>query len=568
MHLESLDWWIVGAYIVITFLLGIAFAKKASGDTEDFFLAGRKLPWYLVGTSMVATTLAADTPIGVAELVRNGGLSGVWYGWAMAIGTVVATVFYSRLWRRSGVTTDAEIVSLRYDGVGATVLRVTRATYLSLIINCLVLGNVMFAMSTVIEALIGLDKSLTLIALLLLALIYSTAAGFWGVVATDAMQFVVAMSGTIVFAWVVVDEAGGMGEMMRVLERKEGMTNVIPRQTSPLLPFETFCAYVMLQWWGQRNADGGEYLGQRLFAARSSRDAQLGMLFYAALEFVIKLWPLIIIGLASVVLMPTLEGETKAFPELIARYAPAGLRGLLVASLLAAFMSTVDTHLNWGASYLVNDLYRAYIKKDASNKHYVFASRLAMVFLGVLAALLSLLFTSISEGWMLILALGAGQGLVVLLRWYWWRINAWSELSAMLASALATVVVYQVFDESQYALRIGSIVGFSALVWLSVTFLTPPVSEERLRSFYEKVRPRIGFWGPLQRDHQGEQQLFTPWLAFVAALVFVYGCTFGVGGLLLGQTLVGTLALAVGVLSLPLLFQLLREPEDREDPTR
>lgn len=560
MHLETLDWWVVGAYVVLTFLLGVAFAKRASGDTEDFFLAGRKLPWYLVGTSMVATTLAADTPIGVAELVRGGGLSGVWYGWAMAIGTVVATVFYARLWRRSGVTTDAEIVALRYDGPGATILRITRATYLSLFINCLVLGNVMFAMTSVIETLIGLDKTLTLMGLLLLALVYSTAAGFWGVVATDAMQFVVAMGGTIVFAVVVVDEAGGLGPMLASLEQQEGMTKLIPTQTSPMLPFETFCAYVMMQWWGQRNADGGEYLGQRLFAARTSRDAQLGMLFYAALEFVVKLWPLIVIGLASVVLLPSLEGEAKAFPELIARYAPVGLRGLLVASLLAAFMSTVDTHLNWGASYLVNDLYRAYVRKDASTKHYVFASRCAMVLLGVIAALVSLLFTSISGGWKLILALGAGQGLVVLLRWYWWRINAWSELSAMAASALSTIVVYQLFDESQYALRLGTIVLVSLVVWLSVTLATPAVSASKLDAFYQRVQPRVGFWGT--RRLAGNVDRSAPWLSLLFGLGFVYGCTFGVGGLLLNRSGLGIASLAVGLLCLPLLFRYLREPED------
>lgn len=565
MRLEALDWWVIGVYVLFTFVLGIAFAKRASGNTEDFFLAGRRLPWYLVGTSMVATTLAADTPIGVAELVRSGGLSGVWYGWAMAIGTVVATVFYARLWRRSGVTTDAEIVDLRYEGKGATILRITRATYLSLFINCLVLGNVMFAMTTVIEALMGLDKTLVLMALLLLALVYSTAAGFWGVVATDAMQFVVAMAGTITFAFVVIGEAGGLDEMLTRLQAREGMTNIIPTQTSPLLPFETFCAYVLMQWWGQRNADGGEYLGQRLFAARSARDAQLGMLFYAALEFVIKLWPLILIGLASVVLLPELEGEAKAFPELIARYAPVGLRGLLVASLLAAFMSTVDTHLNWGASYLVNDLYRAYVNKTATVKHYVFASRVGMVALGFVAALLSLLFTSISGGWKLILALGAGQGLVVLLRWYWWRINAWSELSAMAASAATTVVAYRVFDESEYALRLGTIVGVSLVVWLTVTFLTAPVSLVKLRAFHKQVRPTIGFWGPV-REARNRNARLRPWGALLAGLVFVYGLTFGVGGLVLGKTSVAIVSLALGLLSAPLLFRLLREDEDRGLP--
>ncbi|MCA9581826.1 MAG: hypothetical protein KC416_08525, partial [Myxococcales bacterium] len=301
-HLSTLDVVVIVGYLAFTFALGLAFAKKASEGTESYFLAGRRLPWYLVGTSMVATTLAADTPLAVTELVREGGLSGAWFGWCAALGIITSTVFFSRLWRRSGVVTDAELVELRYDGKSATVLRLVRAVYLSTVVNCLTLGWVILAMVKIAEVILGIDGRIVLPVLVGLALVYSTASGFWGVVATDALQFAVAMVGTITLCVMTMGEAGGVDIMRERLEAMPGAIDFFPAMDSPMLPFATFAVYLGVQWWASRNADGGEYLGQRLLAARSEKDAQLGMLWYAVCEFVLKLWPLILAALASLIL--------------------------------------------------------------------------------------------------------------------------------------------------------------------------------------------------------------------------------------------------------------------------
>lgn len=560
--LAPLDWTVIGLYLVATFALGIVFARRASGGVDDYFLAGRSLPWYMVGTSMVATTLAADTPLAVTELVREGGVAGAWYGWSAALGTITAAVFFSKLWRRSNVVTDAELIELRYSGRSARALRVVRALYLSLVVNCLVLGWVIFAMVQIVRVVLGVPEEIVLPVLIAVAVIYSTASGFWGVVATDALQFVVAMIGSIVLAVIALGEAGGVSGLAEGLAHRPGALDLFPAADSTQLPLATFGIYLSMQWWATRNADGGEYLGQRLFAARSASDAQFGMLWYAACEYVIKLWPLIVIGLASLVLYPDLARHQDAYPRMVAELLPVGVRGLLVASLLAAFMSTIDTHLSWGASYLTNDLYRRFWRPDASERHYVKVSRLAMVAMAALAGVTSLFLTSVADTWKLLLALGAGQGLVVMLRWYWWRINAWSELSAMAASALSTVVAFRVLpDPADYGWRLALIVGASTAVWIAVTFATRPVPLEQLRRFYERVRPRGGAWGPVRRE--GERGgVGRDLIAWLCGAVFVYGATLGVGELILGDAWLGAGGLALAAASGVATIRLLRAAED------
>lgn len=565
MSLGAIDVAVIVVYVVLTLLIGLIFAKRASAGVDEYFVAGRSLRWYMVGTSMVATTLAADTPLAVTELVRTGGVAGAWYGWSAAFGTVTAAIFFAKLWRRTGVMTDAEFIELRYAGRPAAALRVVRAAYLAIIINCLVLGWVIFAMVTIVEMVLGLPPAIVMPILILVAVGYSTASGFWGVVATDALQFVVASVGSIALAYVAVQHAGGLDGMISKLQAQPGVLDLVPQRDSTMLPFEIFAIYLSVQWWATRNADGGEYMGQRLFAARSAADAQLGVLWYAICEYVVKLWPLIVVALASLVLYPDLTDHQTAYPLMIAEHLPIGLRGLLVASLLAAFMSTIDTHLSWGASYLVNDLYRRFWRKSESDAHYVKASRYAMVLMAVLAGLVSLSMTSVAETWKLLLALGSGQGLVVLLRWYWWRINAWSEFAAMFSSALLTGLTFWLLPgDAQYSTRLLIIVLGSTITWLAVTFLTAAEPLPLLRAFYARARPRGGYWGPVapraQRGIFGRDII--AWLLGVA---LVYAATFAVGELLIGSANLGYLLAAAAIVSGVVLLRLLRRDEEETD---
>ena len=559
MKLAPVDIAIIAVYLAIVVAIGLWFARRASRGLSDYFNAGRSMPWYLIGTSMVATTLAADTPLAITELVRQGGLAGAWYGWAAAIGTVTAAVFFARLWRRSGVMTDAELIEVRYAGRPAAALRATRALYLALPINCLILGWVIFAMVEIVETVMGVPGDYVLPVVLVLAVGYSTASGMWGVVATDAFQMLVAVTGLCILAVFAVGDAGGIGALAAL---PEGTTSFVPATDSALLPFEVFAVYLSMQWWATRNADGGEYIGLKLFSARTVADAQLGMVWYAVCEYVFKMWPIIMAALASIVLYPELASDHLAYPTMIAEHLPAGLRGLLVAALLAAFMSTVDTHLSWGASYLVNDIYKRFLRRDESERHYVTASRWAMVLIGLSAALVSRALDSVADTWKLLLALGSGQGLVVMLRWYWWRVNAWSEIAAMIASAAITIASFLALPGAEhYALRLIIIVGGSTAVWVAVTLLTRPEPMEHLRAFHARVRPRGGFWAPVAGPgaRAGFGRDLTAWLFGIA---FVYAATFGVGFVLLGPRPRGVVCLAFAAIAAAVMLRLLRRDDE------
>ncbi|MCA9602663.1 MAG: hypothetical protein KC417_11585, partial [Myxococcales bacterium] len=448
-----------------------------------------------------------------------------------------------------------------------------RAGYLALVVNTLTLGWVNLAMVKILHTVLGVNELIALPVVLVIAVTYATASGLWGVVATDTMQFIVAMIGLVCLTYATMDAAGGPAGIQAALAAKGNYLDFIPPEDSATLPFFTFCVYISMQWWATRNADGGEYIGQRLLAARSVRDAQLGMVWYAFCEFALKLWPMVLTALASLVLIPHAADDQAVYPTLVANYLPNGLRGLMIASLLAAFMSTVDTQLNWGASYLVNDLYGRFIKKDMNDAQYLRASRIAMVGSAILGAIVSLGLSSVADAWKLLLALGAGQGLVVLLRWYWWRINAWSELSAMLASAIATMAFFRIFpDDKDYGYRLMGIVSVSSVVWIAVTFLTRPVGRDHLLRFYARAKPRGGAWGPIREALGGAKPegVGRDVLAWFAGLVFVYGLTFGVGKLVLGDTSLGIGLSVAGAVALVALLKLIgedREEDSAPDPT-
>ena len=554
MQLTVLDWGIIVGYGLLALGLGIGFARRASGSLTAFFLSGRSLPWWLGGTSIVATTFAADTPLAVTGLVREQGIAGNWFWWNVALSGTLATFLYARLWRRAGILTDIELIELRYAGRPAAALRGVSAVYFGAVTNCITMGWVILAMAKILGVALGWPKEASLAVLMLVALSYSILAGLWGVVITDLIQFVMAVTGSIALAWFALEAVGGMGGLVEGLERTqpsaEALLAFFPATGSAWMPATTFAVYLGVIWWARFHADGGGYIAQRLFASRDERQAVFASLWFNVAHYALRPWPWILAALASLVLYPELADPETAYPKMIVALLPSGLRGLMIASLLAAFMSTIDTHLNWGASYLVNDVYLRFWRRGASEAESVRVSRMAMGLLLVGAALTAYLMTSIVGAWKFLTAVGGGTGLVFLLRWYWWRINAWSEIAA-LAASFAITVGLTLWTKLDFAGQMLVVVPASTAVWLGVTFATSPVAFERLEAFYRQVRPHARLWGPVaesvgpvEGEGRGAQDLWH-WLL---GAVGIYAAMIGIGKLLLGHPALGIslCALAAG----------------------
>lgn len=583
--LAPLDWFIVGAYLATAFAAGILVSRTAGKSMESYFVAGRSLPWWWLGTSMAATTFAADTPLVVSGLVAQYGIAGNWFWWSWAISHVSMAIVFAALWRRARVITDAEVVELRYAGRGASILRTFKAIFFAVLINGIVLGWVIRAMSKIATPFVDwrswlgpdrfaalatawptwllfddLGTTLTVLALFGLITLYSTMGGIRGVILTDLLQFVVAVVGAVIFSWIAVDSVGGLAGLRTALfdtyPDAADLLAFVPSRGSAWLPVQVFAIYIAVQWWAQYFADGSGYLAQRLGTARSDTHAEAGSLWFCIANYGIRTWPWILVALVGLVLYPA-AGATgmgadlvaadpeMAYPVLMARLLPAGLLGLLFASLLAAFMSTVDTHINWGASYLVNDLYRRRFRPDASERELVRASRGAVVLMSVMAILIAAQISSVERAWRFFVALGAGLGLPSLLRWLWWRANAWTEIAGMTTAALAAVVLYPLFPDARDEYLLVVIVTLSTVASLSATFLTPPEPIETLRAFVRRVEPP-GFWRPIGLS--GGRTTFR-WLAiaWVSALAGVYGLIFGIGHALLGNPLTGALTALIGL---------------------
>ncbi len=586
--LHPLDWLIIAAYLVGTVVLGLAFSRRASRDDESYFLAGRSLPWWILGTSMVATTFAADTPLAVTGFVRDHGIWYNWFGWHYVLAQTLAVFLFSRFWRRANVITDNELIELRYAGKPAAALRGFKACYFAVIYNFIVLGWVLKGMATVAETVLGIDPTWAVVGGAAFALTYALMAGFWGVVITDVLQFCLAMAGSIALAVIAVGRIGGIGELKARLTESP----LVNADTTALIPgggfglesnFVKFLIFITIMWWASHSADGGGYLIQRMSAAKNERHARAATLWYVIAVNAVRYWPWILAALASLVFFPTLaEGQNQeaAYPMLMKEVLGPGLLGVMLVSFFAAFMSTIDTHLNWGASYLVNDVYRRFVRPEASQRETVIAAKLCVAMMMVLAALVAFFMTSISKAWLFVWAMGAGIGPVLILRWFWWRINAWSEISA-LASSVIMAVAFEVTAAIQkgadYALfstpvEVGGLVlqthhkalilvPVTIVVWLTVTFLTAPEPLERLESFYRRVRPG-GAWGAVARvcpdvacDGFSARILLT-WLAGVT---MVYGILFGSGKLLLGEPVQGMLLLGLAALgAVPVVRELRR----------
>ncbi len=596
--MQALDWWIVLLYMAATLALGVYLARRASGSMEDFFVSGRSLPWWLAGTSMAATTFSIDTPLYIAGVVGGRGIAGNWEWWAFGVGHVVLIYLFARLWRRSEIVTDAELIELRYGGRPAAVLRASKAFLFAVPINCIGIGYIMLAAVKVVGALgiwegfgfapeeqvWGLDpKLLTVVGVAALVLVYAGFSGLWGVVATDFFQFFLALFGAVAVAWYALEspEIGGLGGLV---EKAQQQTDFDVLSFVPLsfdaenwlgvgwsafagISATTFFAYVFVQWWTFRRSDGGGEFIQRLAASKDEAEAEKAAWFFNVMHYVVRTWPWVLVALAALVLYPDLEDRELGYPKLMLDLLPAGMLGVVVASLLAAFMSTVSTLINWGASYLTNDLYRRFVRPAAEQRELVAAGRAASVVITALGALAAFYAQDVGKVFRLVIAIGTGPGVVLILRWFWWRINAWAELAAMLAGFLMGLftTLVPVLTIADFGLRLMVITAVTGVIWIAVMYATPPEAEATLAAFYRKVRPGGPGWRR-QRAQTGlapAQSLRHDLVRVGAAVCLLFGLMFGTGALLLLRPGTAAAMAALALLGAIVLVRARRRPAAR-----
>ncbi len=576
--LSTLDWVIVAAYLILSLAIGIYFTKRASGSMSSYFVSGRSLPWWILGTSMVATTFAADTPLAVTGWIRTEGIWKNWFWWNYLFSHVFIVLVFARLWRRAEVITDNELIEIRYGGKPAAFLRGFKALYFSTLFNFIVMGWVISAMAKVFKVFFGVDTTIAIVICISIAFFYTMMSGLWGVALTDFLQYFIALFGTIILAWIVIGspEIGGFSgfiDKLGNIDEKHISFFMTPSGGDPVSAgfwdssFFAFLVYVSIIWWSSHNADGGGYFIQRINSAKNERHAVLGTAWFAVNHYIIRLWPWILVALATLIIYPRVQdygGDNEAMYIVVIRdFLGPGLKGLLFVTFLAAFMSTLSTQLNWGASYLMNDIYRRFIKTDASESHYILIARLCTLMLAVLAGYFAFYITNIGKAWIFLWAMSAGVGLVLILRWFWWRINAWSEISA-LAASLLTILILFIYTKSQgVSLELKHqiiVIPISIITWIVVTFLTKPESNDTLGKFYKRVRP-WGWWEPVSKVHPDiVRPQFVPviynWLLGVS---FIFFGMIGVGKVLLGNYYFGTICLVISIISGVLVYRRMRD---------
>jgi SSS family solute:Na+ symporter len=569
MILAPIDWLSVVIYFVVTIFIALYYVKRAGKNTTEFFLSGRNMKWYVIGTSMVATTFAADTPLLVTEVVASDGIAGNWIWWNMLFGAMLTVFFFARLWRRSGVLTDVEFVELRYDGKPAAWLRGIKAVYFGLLLNVIIMAWVTLAMETIMRVLfpevtlfghssfmiLGLEigAPLAIVGLFIIFVaLYSLASGLIGVAVTDMFQFAIAMTGTIILAIYAVNspEIGGIAGLKAALPSET--FNFIPTIGTAIegvgvltLSVAAFTAYIGVQWWSSwypgAEPGGGGYVAQRMMSAKDEKNALFAALWFTIAHYCLRPWPWIMVALVSLVLYPDLPDAREGFVLVMKDVLPAGLLGLLFAAFIAAFTSTFAAHLNWGTSYLINDFWRRFIKPDQTEKHYVLVSRLVTFVLAIIAFLVTTQLDSIKQAWGLVITASAGLGTVLILRWYWWRINAWSELAATLTPILLVILVLFGVDvpgiTEPFPINLFSVVAITSFVWIIATFVTKPSDPSTLDTFFQRVRPggpgwkQVALRNPSVKPDSGLLPLAMDW---IAGVVLVYTTLFGVGHVLLG----------------------------------
>lgn len=533
-------------FLAIALGWGAWHARRAGRSTEAFFAADRALPWWLAGTSIVATTFAADTPLAIAGLVATGGIAGNWFWWADVLPVVMGTFLVSHLWKRSGVLTDNEIIELRYGGRPAAGLRLFRAIYFGVLRNAIVMGWVNLAMMKILSLALGLDERQSLwllFALFVVTVAYTLLAGLIGVVLTDFLQFGLALVGSVLLAVMAVGDRGGFGALLEALGERRDLLALVPSTDDPEA-FWAFLAFVGIKSWSSGNTEGNGYIAQRILATRSERDARLASLWYGVAHFAIRPWPWIVVGLVAIVQYPDLADPEEGYVRIMLDTLPPGLLGLLLAAMFAAFMSTIDTQLNWGASYLTHDVYARFIAPDADEARLVHVARGSVVFLAAIGALATLGMDSVADAWKLLATITAGTGLILLLRWLWWRINAWSEIAVMSSSLLFANVI-DAFTEIAFPFSLVVVVALSLPVAFAVTFATAPEDDVVLARFYERVRPS-GAWEPVaaKLGLPAKPLGWGPWIDVLAGTAGIYAAIIGSGALLLGETPRAGVALA------------------------
>ncbi len=584
MHLTPFDWAIIALSLGVTFVPAIVLARRAGRNITEFFAAGRQAPWWLIGISLVATTFSTDTPNLVTNLVRDGGVAENWVWWSFLLTGMATVFFYARLWRRSGVLTDLEFYELRYSGRAASFVRGFRAIYLGLFFNCVIIASVNLAAVKIAGVLFGWPRLETLLVLAVVPIVFAATAGLWGVMVTDMIQFCITITSSFAAAYFAL-RAPGVGGLHGLIAHfnHAGLTplSLLPNFHDWPTALAIFIIPLTVQWWSVwypgAEPGGGSYVAQRMLAARTESDALFGTLAFQVMHYALRPWPWIVVALASMVVYPSLHDIATAFPsvqkDLIGNdvaypamlvFLPAGFAGFMVAGLFAAYRSTIETHLNWGTSYLVHDFYQRFLRPQASQRDLVLAGRIVTVLLMAAGVGFTLFLVTAKDAFDLLLSIGAGTGLIYLLRWFWWRINAWSEVSAMLAS-FAISLGFFIAGKMGHAAASTTIllwtVGVTTVVWVVVTYATPPVAATALAAFYAKVRPAGPGWSRV-RDEAGlppspdspAQSL----LGWVLGLTAIYGALFSTGEFVYGRPVAGTVWAAVSAVGIAGLVAVVR----------
>ena len=568
MPLAPIDWLIIVAYFAVALGVGLVYRKRAGSSVAEFFLSGRSLPWWIAGTSMVATSFAADTPLAVTALVARHGVAGNWFWWSFALGGMVVVFVYARLWRRADVMTDVELVEMRYAGKPAAFLRGFRSLYIALLVNSIIVGWVTAAMLKVLkftvfsgtEASSGTSDWLIILVLFAVVGLYSTLSGLWGVVVTDFIQFIVAMAGSILFAYYCVRHAGGLDALRASLttgyEGGEQILRFVPdfSAAEPWMPLNIFLIMLFVQWWaswypGSEPGGGGSTV-QRMASCRSERDSLLATLWFQLAHYCLRPWPWLLVALTALATYPELRSLPDpgvGYPMLIRDIAPAGLKGVMLVTFFAAFMSTISTQVNWAASYLVGDFYKRFLRPDADERRLTRVSRIATIVVMVVCAGAAWIMrgVAVDEAWKFLAALGAGTGAVFMLRWFWWRINAWSEITAMIASLVFFIIVSRYVEANEHRLAVVALL--TIITWLAATFATSPERDATLDTFYARIRPGGGGWKPVAArnpDVAVDEHLGASVVAAFLATAVVYLTIPGVGFALFGEY--GRALLALG----------------------
>jgi SSS family solute:Na+ symporter len=576
MQLTNLDWFIVAALTIISFVPALVLARRGGSSTAEFFTSGRSAPWWLVGVSMVATTFSTDTPNLVTDLVRQKGVANNWAWWAFLLTGMMTVFFYARLWRRSGVLTDLEFYEIRYAGKAASFVRGFRAVYLGLIFNCFIMASVNLAAVKIANVVLGWPMTQTLVVCAVLNVAFAATSGLWGVLVTDFIQFGIAMTGSFAAAYFALQqpEVGGLANL--IARTDPSTLALVPDFGDWSMTLTVLIIPLTIQWWSVwypgAEPGGGSYIAQRMLAARTENDALKGTLFFNFAHYALRPWPWIIVALASMLVYPQLSDIARTFPNVdqslighdmaypaMLRFLPVGWLGLMVAGLLAAYVSTIATHLNWGTSYLVNDLYRRFMMQGMDDRHYVAVGRLVTALLMLIAAGLTYVLDTATESFQLLLSIGAGTGLLYLLRWFWWRVNAYSEIAAMAASFLVSLGLFIARKNGlEMASHVSLIwtVAITTLVWITTTLMTAPTDRAKLTEFYRLVRPAGPGWDEVRKESglpPSPDSMANSLLGWVLGCLFVYSALFGTGSYIygrMGQALVFTVVFVVSAAGL------------------